>query len=516
MRRPPTPIAACLLVALALSSPAPAAGGQALLPPGFSDHLVLAGLDQPVGMVQLPDGRVLVVEQKSARVRVILDGSLVAPDPVGTVDQVRTTGPEQGLLGIAVDPGWPARPYVYVHCDDVTGPRIRVSRYTMTGDVAATGTGGLTLDVGSRYDLVRDVPDNAGNHNGGTLRFGPDGMLYASFGEDADPCGAQDTTALKGTILRLDVSRLPAGPGIAPRALITPPGNPYATSPDSNRRLMWLKGLRNPFRFSIDPANGTLFIGDVGQNTWEEIDRAPTGGLNFGWPLFEGNAPYTTCAFALPAPLAPIATYDHTQGDAVVGGVLYRAPVGAIVPFPAEYEGRFLFSDYYTGLLRVLTDAGAGWALVPGTGPSDWATGLDAVSDYFVGRDGAVWYCRQSVAFAAASGEIRRIVYGPDTSAGGASGRTGVDFAPPFPSPAPGHATFAYSLPGPARVSMRLFDATGRQVRLLVPLESQSAPGRRITWDGRDDAGDPLPSGLYFADLEVDGVAHVRRVALAR
>jgi glucose/arabinose dehydrogenase len=503
------------LLALALL-PAPAvpeARAQATLPAGLADSLVIGGLALPAAMAQLADGRVLVLEQKSARLRVIVRGALAAADPAGTIDHVRTTGGEQGALGIAVDPGWPARPYVYVHCDDDAGPVIRISRYTLAGDLAGTSSGSLTLDVSTRHDLVADLPDAAPNHNGGTLRFGTDGMLYDSMGEDADACGAQDAVSLKGSILRLDVSRLPPGPGAAPRALVAPAGNPWADSPDSNRRLLWAKGLRNPFRFSIDPATGFLYIADVGQDTWEEIDQAPVGGLNFGWPIYEGDAFYTTCPATLPLAVAPIATYDHSQGSAVVGGPLYRAPAGATSALPVEYDGRLFYSDYYSGSLWLLRDSGTGWVQVAGVESGRWATGLDQVSDWMVGHDGGLWYCRQAAGAGGATGQIRRIVplYAPVTVPA-----TGVDLAPPFPVPAPGAVTLRVRVSSATSVDLRVYDVRGSLVSTLRSGTVMAAPGEDVVWDGRDDHGDAAPSGLYVVRLRAAGESRARRVVLVR
>ena len=201
---------------LVLAPAAPPARAQATLPDDFVDELVVGGLDLPVGMAFLPDGRLILVEQKSARIRLVVNGALAAVDPVVVVPGVRIVGPERGLLGITVDPGFPARPYVYVHCNDSSSLIIRITRFTVGGDLAFTGNGSLTIATSTRRDVINNAPDAQGNHNGGTVRFGPDGMLYASLGEDAAECAAQDTSGLRGVILRLDVSGIPAGGGSAP------------------------------------------------------------------------------------------------------------------------------------------------------------------------------------------------------------------------------------------------------------------------------------------------------------
>src|SRR5262249_11931446 len=154
-----------------------------------------------------------------------------------------------------------------------------IAMFTASGDLSSPASSNLAL--GSRFNIITDIPDNASNHNGGTLRFGPDGMLYASMGEDGDPCGAQDSTRFKGVILRLDVSALPQpGSGPPAKSLIRPAtGNPFPAT-NANAGLTYCYGLRNPFRFHIDAASGRLYIADVGEGTWEEVDEA-IGGENF-------------------------------------------------------------------------------------------------------------------------------------------------------------------------------------------------------------------------------------------
>jgi glucose/arabinose dehydrogenase len=495
---------------LAPGLPAPAAA-QVTVPEGFSDRLVLGGLSAPVGMAWLPDGRMLIIEQKTARVRLLVNGVLAAVDPVGSIDQVRTTHGEQGLLGIAVDPGWPARPYIYVHCDDSSAPVIRVSRYTLTGDLAFTGDGSLTLNAGSRRDLINDIPDAAGNHNGGTLRFGPDGMLYGSFGDDAVDCAAQ-TPGLRGVILRMDVSRVPAGAGgPPPRAILVPPGNPFPAAPDSNALLVWAFGLRNPFRFSVDKADGALWIGDVGQDRREEINHQTAGGLNFGWPHYEGSLVFDAGCPAS-SPVFPVAEYGRTDGRSVIAAGIFRSPASpGVGAFPASYDGDGFFSDYYTGILRRMVRDGATWRLadpVPGQPTlQNWGSGFGFVSDWLFGPDGDLWYCRQG------SGQIRRVSYdiAPDTTAAGVT-----SFARPFPIPAEGEVNLRYTLGRAARVSLRIYDARGALVRTLVADRDQGAATHDVLWRGVDEDEAPVPPGVYFARLTVDGRAETRTVPLIR
>jgi len=486
-----------------------AARAQVTVPEGFQDRLVASGLSVPVGMAWLPDGRLLVIEQKSAKVRLLVNGALGAD--LATIDDVRISHGEQGLLGIAVDPGWPARPYVYIHCDDNTAPVIRVSRYTVTGDLDFSGSGALSIDTATRYDLIDDIPDIFGNHNGGTLRFGPDGMLYGSFGDDEGLCLAL-TPGLRGVILRLDVSRLPPGAGgPPPRALIAAPGNPFPAVPDSNALLVWAHGLRNPFRFGIDPASGALLIGDVGQNSIEEVDYAASGGLNFGWPRWEGSITGPNPECPAPGAIFPVAEYGRSEGSSVIGGGIYRRPAGATGEgFPASYDGDGFFSDYYSGNLWRLTRDGGVWRIAdPAPGQpsaSHWGEGFTTASDWLIGPEGALWYVRQG------GGQIRRIV---STTAPDTTPPLSVTFARPFPIPAVGEVNLRYTLARPARVSLRIYDSRGALVRTLVD-GVRNATTHDELWRGIDDHDEQVPPGVYYARLVADGREVTRAIPLIR
>ena len=500
-----------------------ACGGPGTVPTSFSDSVVVAGLRFPCGMTSLPDGRVLLTEQFTARIRLIVNGALSSTDPVCTVPDVQNQPfTERGLLGIAVDPGWPARPYVYVYYDAVSTTTIHIARFAASGDLGFVGDGALAIDPSTRRDVLATIPDSSTDHNGGTLRFGPDGMLYASLGDDDHPCGSQDSTALLGKILRLDVRALPDGAGGPPaQSAITPADNPFVSSPNANERLLWALGLRNPFRFAID-ADGTLLAADVGAGAWEEIDRLPGGGLDLGWPLYEGPAPGSACTNVSDTGLTgPIYDYPHGTGAyAVIGGPVYRPPACAAggTSFPASYVGDYFFGDYYRGFLRRLKGSGSTWSLAnpePGQPDStDWGTGYEAVSDWMVGCDAALWYCRQALAFADSTGEIRRIVY--HGAAGMPPDEAAAEFLPPWPSPARGFVSLAFRLPRRAVVSLELFGARGDRVRRLLRSRIEGPGERALLWDGLDDEGRRAPAGLYLARLRVEGRDLVRRIPLIR
>ncbi len=417
-----------LLLALAVSAPARA---EVRLPDAFADELVVSGLASPTGMAFLPDGRLLVVEQKTGALRLVVRDALAPVDPVGIVPQVHGRGGERGLLGIAVDPGWPSRPYVYVHGTSLDPDSvIRISRFALTGDLDFVASGSLALDVASRREVIAGIPDFSTRHNGGTLRFGMDGMLYASVGDDVLACAAQDSSSLHGAILRLDVTGLPDGPGGAPDpAAVTPPDNPFVGSASPAARLVWAFGLRNPFRFHVDPATGDLFVGDVGETTWEEVDRVTGSGPNLGWPLWEGpdESPFAASCDPVPNPPNAIWTYDRTaafQASVITAGVC-RVDSGEARAFPADYDGALFVGDYFQGFLTRLVNEGGSWRIAdPVAGqPSaqSWADGLTAVSDWLFGPDGALWYCKQSTG-GSRTGQIHRIVPASSIPGGGDSG----------------------------------------------------------------------------------------------
>lgn len=501
------------------------AHAQLVTPLGFRDSLVAGSLAMPVAFAFVPDPpgtriRAIVVEQKLRNLKLVRFAPSAATTVVGTLNDVEWVDGERGVLGAAVDPRWPAKPFVYVNYTAVGG-RLHLARFTLTGDLANTGAGTLTMVPGSRMLLLADVPDSLPNHNGGSVRFGPDGRLYLSTGDDQRECFAQDTTRLAGKLLRLDVSALPdTGAGPVPRAWITPADNPRVASPDSNFRLVQAMGLRNPFRFHIDPVDGAVFVADVGHVTWEEIDRV-SGFANLGWPWREGPNGWSGCAGGLPANLQdPILSLPHPEWISVIGLGVYRAPAGATAAFPPEYEGDIFFGDYFSGVVRRAGRQGSGWALEFALGQptaNDWATGAGQICDGMVGPDGAWWYLRQSLDGTYFNGVLRRVdwIGAPEDTTLSAVAAGGLAFAAPSPNPARGPVRFAFATAAAGPADLGVFDASGRLVRRLWS-GALPAGSHARAWDGADDAGRPLPPGVYLARLRAGGLERVRRVALAR
>lgn len=510
-RHMPEPAAQVLVLSISIlllsSVPLRAA---VVAPPGFVDELVAGGLSAPTSFAFLPDGRVLVTEQATGAIRLVAGGAL-APGSLVVVPGL-TTGTERGLLSIAVDPRWPASPYVYAHYTR-TGGIMQLVRFTATGDLSNPAS--TTLALGSLHVVLDGLADAAFNHNGGALRFGPGRLLYFSIGDDATGCAAQDSTSLKGCLLRLDVSALPEGAGgPPPRADLAPAGNPFAGSSNVAARLVYAYGLRNPFRFHVDPVTGLVYVGDVGQNTWEEISELRPGD-NAGWPHREGFAWFTYPGCSEPGGAgsgvytAPIEAYGHGDGVVVISaGVLRR---GAGSSWPPAWEGNVFFADYSSGFLRMLAPDAGGWALasVPGQpNATDWATGLTTPVDFLWGPDGQLWWLSQS------SGQLRRLRAVGAAAVGSPSpaGRLELTAAP---NPSTAGVTFALTLPRAGEMRLTVLDVTGRIV--AVADAGWREAGRSIAaWDGRRANGGIAPAGVYLARLELDGASITTRIVRAR
>lgn len=400
-----TVLCTIVLALLALGS-RPAAAQS--LPTDFTIDTIASGFSEAVGFTMLPDGRFLVIEQRTAHVKIVAGSSIAT---IATIPNVRSDANERGLLGIDVDPRWPQQPYLYfyyTHRETPTGPtNQRLIRFTASGDLSNGSS--TSMSLGSSYTIIDDIPHNASNHNGGTIRFGPDGMLYVSVGEDANPCAAQQFDDLRGVILRLDLRALPAtGSGPPAKSAIVAPGNPFAGN--DNARLAWAYGLRNPYRFNIDPLTGDLFIADVGAATQEELDHC-TGGENFGWPWFEGTAQGAGCGGVAPSVVGPIATFSRPEGQSMIAFGFYRNRADAPHKFGNDYRGSAFYVDFYTGRVRRVHRVGNAWtapAPVPGQpNAQDWATGLSFVSQAIVADDGAIYFTNHAV------GSLQRLRYVP-------------------------------------------------------------------------------------------------------
>lgn len=385
------------------------------VPSGFVvDTLISSGLTAPHDFCFLPDGRILVANRPGAVTLYANGGSSI----IGTVPSVET-GSERGLLSICADPAFPQNGYLYVWYSSTQDAFMHLDRFTCTGDLANPASTNLAFANTSRRVILANAPDSAFNHNGGSVRFGPDGRLYLSIGDDANACQAQNVATMQGVVLRMNVSGLaPGGSTIPPTALELDPGdNPLSANSDFSR-LVIAYGLRNPFRMEIDPATNNLYLGDVGQNAWEEVSEYvyQQGALqlvNFGWPWREANASYSNCGGSPPTLTDPIIAISQGQGWlSVMGGPVYRAPSGQFA-FGANYQGSYFYSDYFSGQIRRAVKSGNTWVnapAVPGQPSStNWATGFVALTSMQVGPDGALYVSQHPGTYATSNGTLKRI-----------------------------------------------------------------------------------------------------------
>jgi glucose/arabinose dehydrogenase len=324
-------------------------------PARFTWALVTNGLDAPIGIANAADGsnRLFILEQPGV-IRIVRDGQLL-PDPFLDIrDRVGSQGSEQGLLGLAFHPNFAENGAFFVNYTDQGGDTV-IARFTISSGNPDQA------DPGSEERLL-GVDQPFANHNGGVLAFGPDGYLYIGLGDGGsggDPLGnAQSLSTLLGKVLRIDVD---SPPGEA-RSYAIPQDNPFAAG--GGEPEIWAYGLRNPWRFSFDRLTGDLYIGDVGQNSFEEVNMQPAGGpggANYGWNVMEGLVCFNNQDCDQSPFVLPIFTYPLYEAGtcAVTGGYVYR---GQVLP---EFQGIYLVGDYCSGRIWGLMRDGERWANAP-------------------------------------------------------------------------------------------------------------------------------------------------------
>jgi glucose/arabinose dehydrogenase len=372
------PLAAAVGLAVVLAAPTGAATYSVA---GFLDYTVVTGLAQPTDFAFTPDGGMLILE-KAGRVMITspnLTQATVALDFRTSVDD----GFEKGFLGICLHPSFASTGWIYIYYT-TNAPKNRISRFTVTGG---------TISAASEVVILDNVSAENGNHNGGTILIGPDGKLWAAPGDSGTGgAKAQDRSpypyegAFSGKVLRMELDGSPAA------------GNPYIGDVTKEQRI-FAYGLRNPFRFSFRPSNGSLYLGDVGQSSREEIDVGVAGG-NFGWPYMEGAiqqpsgpgpCPMTTTC------IPPVFDYVRTVGTTVTGGTFLTGNA-----YPASLSGKYVFGDHGAGWIRYL-EFDANDALVGGL--QNLATSAEGPVAFHQGPDGYLYYA------AINTGRIYRIVY---------------------------------------------------------------------------------------------------------
>jgi glucose/arabinose dehydrogenase len=314
---------------------------------GFAQTIAIqsfaSGFSGAVAIENAGDDRLFVVQQGASstpgRIRILNpNGTINTTDFLTLPTSVIAAGGERGLLGLAFHPNYAENGYFYVNYTRNGDGATTIARYSVSSDpnVADASSGTVLLTVAQPFS----------NHNGGSLRFGPDGYLYIGMGDGGsgnDPQNnAQNINSNLGKMLRIDVD------SAAPYAI--PSDNPYLGVAGNDE--IWATGLRNPWKFSFDRETGDLWIADVGQNQIEEINKV-TGnggpGLNYGWRCYEGNNSTNLGACTIPGPYTfPVATYTHSLGCSITGGYVYR---GSTYP---NFYGKYFFTDYCTDVIGMV------------------------------------------------------------------------------------------------------------------------------------------------------------------
>jgi glucose/arabinose dehydrogenase len=350
-----------------LGLPIGPAQGAVELPPRFTDSSppVVSGLTDPMDMEFAPDGRLFVAEQ-AGRVRIAKpDGTLATFLNIST--KVDSTGP-RGLQALTFDPSFTSNRYVYLHytrkATSTTPVHNRIVRVTANAN-------GTKMVSGSEKLILRLNNQSTDQHHGGAIDFGPtDGKLYIVTGDNRDnqtPPKAQQLNNLFGKMLRINKDGT------------IPTDNPFYTTASGNNRAIWALGLRNPFKFAVQPGTDTIFINDPGEDSWEEINEGAAG-ANYGWPVHEGvaddNPPYVDPIFHYGPEPSPTGC-----AMAITGGAFYNPTP---LQFPSEYEGDYFFADYCHDWIRKL-DASTREV-------SDFASGIDKPIDLEVSEKGELYY----------------------------------------------------------------------------------------------------------------------------
>ena len=307
---------------------------------------IVNGFETPVGMANASDGtgRLFVVE-KTGKIRIIQQGQIVAEPFLDVSHRITPdAATEQGLLGLAFDPNYKSNGRFFINYTDFNGSTV-IARYQVSANANQANPEGV---------IVLTIEQPFWNHNGGHIAFGPDGYLYIGMGDggDGDDPGerAEDLTKLLGKMLRIDVSG---------DTYTVPSDNPFGPASGAKTEI-WAYGLRNPWKFSFDRQTGDLYIGDVGQNYYEEINfqsASSTGGENYGWDTLEGNhchEPRQDCKVG--SSVLPILEYDHNEGVSVTGGYVYR---GNQIP---SLQGKYVFGDFGSSTIWVARKDGDTWS----------------------------------------------------------------------------------------------------------------------------------------------------------
>ncbi|AWH84608.1 cadherin [Flavobacterium album] len=430
------------------------------------------GLNMPVDIAFANDDRMFVVEQDGLiKMLINVEGEVTQSTFLNVSSLIATSGSERGLLGMAFHPDFENNGYFFINYTNTSNNTV-IARYTVNSadpNVADPNSGVILLTVTQPFS----------NHNGGCLRFGPDGYLYIGMGDGGDGGDpgnrAQNINTLLGKMLRLDVD------GAAPYT--SPADNPYIGVDGADE--IWAIGMRNPWKFSFNRLNGDLWIGDVGQELWEEINKVPStsGGLNFGWRCYEGTHTYNTSECSgitgLTAPLVDYSSGSGSGNCSVIGGYVYT---GTLFP---NLQGKYLFADYCSSKIGMIDEAG---------GAITWTSAFPGTNFVTFGED----HSGELYIAGISDGKIYHII---DNSVSGTTDFAGGSYTV-YPNPA-GTEVFLDLNNILSTASVSILDIRGK---LLVQQDVAEGSSRIDT--------SALQSGIYMMKLEASGNTKYQKLVI--
>lgn len=441
----------------------------------------------PVFLTHSGDGtnRIFVVEQ-SGVIRVFPnDSSAASYTTFLNLTNKVIAGGERGLLGLAFHPNYNSNRFFYVYYTRVGDGALVISRFT-------TQSGNPNkADSLSELNIITIAHPTYANHNGGCLMFGQDGYLYMGPGDGGsggDPNNnAQDTTRLLGKILRLDINNPSGGNNYG-----IPPGNPL-TGINGGKREIFAWGVRNPWRFSRDPVTNIIYMADVGQDAWEEVDTLSVG-KNYGWRCYEGNHPYNTSGCGpINTYTFPIKEYQNFSVDcSITGGYVYR---GSRVSW---LVGRYVYADYCSRKVWKLLYSGgtvSDTSLI-GSAPA-------AVLSFGVDQNNELYVCCLNGIY-----KFNDLIIGINGNNNSLPQNFFLDQN--YPNPFNPSTTINYSVEKAVNVSIKIYSVLGREVAQLVNEYKQ--PGNySVKWNAEN-----FPSGIYVYRMSVDGLSIDKKMVLLK
>jgi hypothetical protein len=485
----------------------------------MTTELVGSGFSSPVFLAAPPGDteRLFVVEQ-AGLIRIIKNGTVLATPFLDWTADVLSDGNEQGLLGLAFHPDFDTNGifYIYYTAGNLISSRSIIRRFQVSAnpDVANVATSFRIF----RFDQTDD------NHNGGHIEFGPDNYLYLGLGDGGgagDPFGAgQNPNTLLGKMLRIDPNS-DDFPADAQQNYAIPPTNPFVANPGV-RDEIWALGMRNPYRYAFDELTGDLYIGDVGQTCWEEIDIQPgssSGGENYGWDITEGNhcffSPGGTCGGSCNnAPCGsgitfPVLEYCHNLDGfscSITGGRVYR---GDKIP---TMQGHYFYADFCSN--QIYTFRWNGNSILEHTNRTSELDppGASTIEDITAfGKDGV-----GELYIVERTGQIWKIIWDPKTGAEPSVARPSLlELSAPTPNPFRSSTVANLTIDATDEVDIAVYSAAGRLVRQLHS-GPVSAGTLAVEWDGRDASGKAAAAGAYFVRAKARSFLATQPVTLLR